>query len=55
MKEDILKLRMAAIAGAAHAIKFRDKNPRATANEVIKHVSDNADEIINKMDEDEEI
>ena len=53
MREENLKLRMAIIAGASHALKYRDKNPRADTAEVIKHISDKADEILEKMGEEE--
>ena len=50
MPENIKELKMALIAGASHAIKFKEKNGRASEEDVIKHVSDNSDNIINKMD-----
>lgn len=49
------KIKMAVIAGASHALKFKEKNIRATDSEVIQHVSASVDQIIRKiMNEDEE-
>jgi hypothetical protein len=49
------KIKMAVIAGASHALKFKEKNLRATDSEVIQHVSANVDQIIQRiMNEDEE-
>jgi hypothetical protein len=44
------RLKMAIIAGAANAVKFKDKNPRATEDQVIRHISENAEEILDKID-----
>jgi len=45
------RLKMAVIAGAANALRFKDKKPRATEQEVIQHLTENIDEIIQKIDE----
>ena len=42
--------RMAVIAGAASALRFKEKNPRATEQEIIQHVTNNAEDIINRID-----
>jgi hypothetical protein len=52
VKED-LKLKMAVISGASKALKYQEMNPRASPAEVIKHVSDNMDEILEKIDVEE--
>ena len=44
-------IKMAVISGASHALKFRDKNPRATNEEAIRHVSENMGEILAKIEE----
>jgi len=44
------KLKMAAIAGASRALKFAHKNPRANEDEVLRHVTENLQEIIKKID-----
>ena len=48
--EDQKRIRMAVIAGAAHATKFKEKNWKATEAEIIQHVSDSVDEILEKID-----
>jgi hypothetical protein len=48
--QDTQKLTMAAISGAAHAMQFKEKNPKATEQEVIKHITENAESILEKID-----
>jgi acetone carboxylase gamma subunit len=50
MKDEDKRLKMAIIAGASHAIKFKEKNWRATEDEVVRHVSENVREILEKID-----
>ena len=45
------RVRMAVIAGAVHAMKYKNKNWKATEDEVVKHVTDNTDEILEKIDD----
>ncbi|MFH1290447.1 MAG: hypothetical protein ABIH92_03495 [Nanoarchaeota archaeon] len=54
MSEDY-KVKMAAISGASHALKFKEKNPQATDPEIIKHVTSIMDEIVAKIEDDEEL
>ncbi|MFH1425794.1 MAG: hypothetical protein ABIG28_03665 [archaeon] len=54
MPEGDYKLKMAAISGASHAIRFREKNPRTTEGEVIKHVTEKIEEIISEIDGEED-
>jgi len=42
-------MKMAVIAGASEAMKFKDKNPSASADEVIRHVNSKSSEIISKI------
>ncbi len=42
-------LRMAIIAGAAHAMKYKEKKFKATEQEILQHISDNMDEIIGNL------
>ncbi len=42
---------MAVIAGAVNAIKYKNKNWKATEDEVVKHVTDNIDKILEKIDD----
>ena len=52
MEEEEKRVRkMIAISAAAKAIRYKEKNPKASEEEVIQHVTDNADEIIDKVDE----
>lgn len=51
MEEENKKLKIAAISGAAHALKYKEKNPRATEQEIMQHITDNAEEILEKIDE----
>jgi hypothetical protein len=51
MEEEIKRLKMAVISGAAHAIRHKEKNPRATEQEIIQQVTDEAEEILKKIDE----
>ena len=46
-------IKRAVIAGASHALKFKGKNPRATDQEILKDVTENAEKIVRKIDEDE--
>lgn len=50
MKEENIKLRMAVISGASHALKYRDKNLRADTAEVIQHINEKMDEILETID-----
>ncbi len=42
---------MAIIAGASKALKYRDRNPNASEQEVIQHVNDIADELVENIEE----
>lgn len=44
------KLKMALISGASHAIKFKELNPEASEQEVLKHITREADDILEKID-----
>jgi len=50
MEED--KLKMAIISGASHALKYRQENPRSSAEEIIQRITKEADSIIEKLDTD---
>ncbi|MDO8509181.1 MAG: hypothetical protein Q7S27_05870 [Nanoarchaeota archaeon] len=50
MKEDEKRLKMAIISGAAHALKFKTENPRASEQEIIQQVALQANEILLKID-----
>ena len=40
------ELKMAVIAGASHALKFKEQNPRASDNEIMQHVADKVEKIV---------
>lgn len=45
------KLKMAVIAGASYALKYQERNPRASESEIMNHVSENLGKIINDIEE----
>lgn len=47
------ELKMAIIAGAHHALKYKNENPRQTDEEAIQHVNRYANDIISKIDTEE--
>ena len=51
MTGEKFKLQRAVISGASHAMKFKERNPRASLHEVIKNVTNNVNEIIEKLEE----
>jgi len=48
------KIKLAVIAGASSALKYKDKHPRATEQEVLQHIADSSNEIISKIEDEEE-
>lgn len=53
MKEGKYDLKMAVISGASHALKFKDKNPRASNHEIIQHITESLSDIIRKIENSE--
>jgi len=51
MDDEEKRLRMAIIAGASHAAKYMKRNWKAEEDEVVKHVTDNVDEILENIDD----
>lgn len=51
MADEQKRLKMAIIAGASHAVTFMKRNRMADEDEVIRHVSENAHEILEKIDD----
>ena len=51
MEDENKRLKMAIIAGASHAIKFKEMNPRSSEADVIKKVTNDIDKILEKIDE----
>ena len=54
MIKDRENIKMAVISGASHALKFRDRHPKATNEEAIRHVTEKMDEILEKIEEENE-
>ncbi|PIZ80396.1 hypothetical protein COY00_00975, partial [Candidatus Pacearchaeota archaeon CG_4_10_14_0_2_um_filter_35_33] len=50
MDADESRLRMAVIAGAAKACRYKDEHPRASEQEVVQNITDNVKEILDKID-----
>jgi predicted alpha/beta-hydrolase family hydrolase len=46
------KLRLAVIAGASHALKYREENPRATDRDALKFVAERIAQILREIEED---
>jgi hypothetical protein len=44
------RLKIAAVAGASVAIRYKEKNWKATETEVLKHVASQLNEIVAKVD-----
>lgn len=51
MENEEKRLKMAIIAGAAKAVRYKEKNPKATESQVLQHISDNVKEILDKIDD----
>ncbi len=51
MDEEEKRLKMALISGAAHALRFKDRNPRASEQEILQYVTSQANEILEKIDD----
>ena len=51
MDEEVKQLNMAIIAGAAAALDYKDKNPRAFAPEIMQHVTNSVNSIREKIDD----
>ncbi len=47
-------IKIAVISGASHALKFRDRFPRSTNEEAIRHVTDKMGDILRKIEEESE-
>lgn len=50
MDEETNKLKVALISGAAHALKYKEKNPKATEEEIFQYLADEAEEILEKIE-----
>ncbi len=48
VKKEMLK--MAIVAGAGSALKYKDQHPKADESEVMSYITKNINEIISKLD-----
>ncbi len=51
MEGEEKRLKMAIIAGAAHAVRYMGRHPRAEEQEVIRHIAENVQDILQKIDD----
>jgi len=51
MDNENKKLKMAIISGAAHALRHKQENPKLSEEEVLKYVTEEANNILEKIDE----
>ena len=54
MKKEDYKIKMAVIAGASHALDYKDKHIRATSEEILQNITDEIDEILKHIENEEE-
>lgn len=50
---DKKRLKMAVIAGASHAIKFKNQHPDSSEEQAIQDITKNVDNILKNIDEDD--
>lgn len=51
MDDEEKRLKMAIISGAAHALEYKEKTPRASEEEIIQYVTSEVQNILEKIDE----
>ena len=51
MDDEEKRMKMAIISGAAHALRFKENNPRLTEQEIIQYVASEVNNILEKIDE----
>lgn len=51
MQDEEKRLRMAIIVGAAQAVRYKSKNPQANEEQIIQYITENAKEILGKIDD----
>jgi len=51
MEDENKRLKMAIIAGASRAVKYKEKKPRANEQEIIQHITSSVEEILKEIDE----
>ena len=51
--ENKKRMKMAIIAGASHAFKFREEHPEATEEQVLQYITREAGKILEGIDEED--
>jgi hypothetical protein len=51
MADDSQKVKMAVIAGASRALKYKQEDPRATDTEIVKKVASDMHDILSKLNQ----
>jgi len=51
MESEEKRLRMAIISGAAEAIRLKERKPRATEDEILQHITENVERILERIDD----
>lgn len=54
MEKRDYKLKMAIVAGASHALNYKNKNIRASDQEILQHITATAEEIVKKIEDEED-
>ncbi len=50
MQDEEKRMKMAVIAGASFAFKYKEKHPRAQESEVIQHITESVTDILGNID-----
>jgi hypothetical protein len=54
MMETKKRIKVAIVAGASHALKFKEKNPNATEDQILQHITKESENILKNIDDDED-
>jgi len=47
------RIKMAMVATASEVLKFKEKNPSASDQQTLQHITDNSDKIIKTIDDED--
>lgn len=51
MARDEKRIKIAVIAGASSALKYKERNPRATEQEILQHITSETNLILSRIDD----
>ena len=51
MAKNEKRIKIAVIAGASSALKYKERNPKATEQEILQHVTSEANLILSRIDD----